>query len=139
MSVKLECDRCGAQERTSGVMLFAGLTGPAIPTARPELPDGWTRPTLPHEDGSAWQHELCPQCKADLIRFMAGQPVIDDSELASRVMGVASPQVCRACGHKAHDGTACRQLIMPGAPGDVDECGCLTAHLPVTKEARSTE
>lgn len=90
--------------------------------------------------GKLYRHrELCPQCKADLFRFMAGQPVIDDSELASRVMGVASPQVCRVCGHKAHDGTACRQLTMPGAPGDVDECGCLTAHLPVTKEARSTE
>lgn len=124
MSVKLECDRCGVQEQTSGVMLFAGLTGPSIPTARPELPDGWTRPTLPHEDGSAWQHELCPACKADLVRFMAGQPVIDDSELASQLMRTASPQVCRACGHKVHGDKVCRELVMPGAPGDVDECGC---------------
>lgn len=116
MSVKLECDRCGAQEKTSDVMLFAGLTGPAIPTARPELPRGWTRPQLPTEDGELYKRELCPQCKADLFRFMAGQPVID--------LPLPAPQVCRACGHKAHDGTTCRELTMPGAPGDVDECGC---------------
>lgn len=124
MSVKLECERCGAQEETSGVMLFAGLTGPAIPTARPELPAGWTRPKLPREDGSAWYTDLCPQCKADLFRFMAGQPVIDDLRDVVRAMRVASPQVCRACGHKAHGGTTCRELTMPGPPGDVDECGC---------------
>jgi hypothetical protein len=75
VSVLLECERCGAQEKTSSVMLFAGLTGPGIPTARPELPDGWTRPTLPHEDGSAWPTELCPQCKRDLLAFMDGAVV----------------------------------------------------------------
>ncbi len=122
MSVKLECDRCGVQEQTSGVMLFAGLTGPSIPTARPELPDGWTRPTLPHEDGSAWQHELCPACKADLVRFMAGQPVIDTP--------LPSPRVCRACGHGTHAGEECRELTMPGAPGDVDYCGCVGTRIP---------
>lgn len=112
MSVKLECDRCGVQEQTSGVMLFAGLTGPAIPTARPELPDGWTRPRLPHEDGSAWDRELCPKCKADLIRFMAGALIAPDEA-----------DECPDCGH-VHPGTSCRELTMPGAPGDVDECGC---------------
>jgi hypothetical protein len=124
MSVKVECDRCGAQEQTSGVMLFAGLTGPSIPTAWTELPDGWTRPTLPAEDGSARKRELCPECKVDLLRFMAGAPVIDDSEQASRLMRIASPKVCTDCGHRAHEGTTCRELTMPGAPGDVDECGC---------------
>lgn len=112
MSVKLECDRCGNQEKTSGVMLFAGLTGPAIPTARAELPDGWTRPRLPHEDGSAWDHELCPQCKADLIRFMAGARLAPDEA-----------DECPDCSH-VHSGKPCRELTMPGAPGDVDECGC---------------
>lgn len=72
MSVHLECDRCGFQEQTGSVMLFAGLTGPGIPTARPELPDGWTRPRLPNEDGSADERELCPGCKADLFAFMKG-------------------------------------------------------------------
>lgn len=122
MSVKLECDRCGVQEKTSGVMLFAGLTGPSIPTARPELPDGWTRPTLPHEDGSAWKHELCPDCKADLFRFMAGQPVID--------LPLPASKVCRACGHGAHAGEECRELTMPGPPGDVDYCGCVGTIAP---------
>ena len=74
MSVLLECDRCGEQEKTSSVMLFAGLTGPSIPTARPELPDGWTRPRLPTEDGELRDRELCPGCKADLIAFMVGRP-----------------------------------------------------------------
>lgn len=114
MSVKLECDRCGAQERTSGVMLFAGLTGPAIPVARPELPEGWTRPRLPHEDGSAWDHELCPACRSDLIRFLAGALIAPD---------VADE--CTDCGHLRH-GTRCRELVMPGPPGDVDECGCVS-------------
>lgn len=117
MSVKLECDRCGAQEKTSGVMLFAGLTGPAIPTAQPELPDGWTRPALPHEDGSAWPHELCPQCTADLLRFMAGQPVM---RTASSLNARGN---CHGCGHTPHS-KPCRELTMPGSPGDVDECGC---------------
>lgn len=73
MSVYLECDRCGEQEKTRGVMLFAGLTGPSIPTARPELPDGWTRPSLPTEDGELRKLDLCPGCKADLLAFMAGR------------------------------------------------------------------
>ena len=73
MSVLLECDRCGEQEKTHGVMLFAGLTGPSIPTARPELPDGWTRPTLPTPDGELRAIELCPGCKAALFAFMAGR------------------------------------------------------------------
>lgn len=127
MSVHLKCDRCGAQEKTSGVMLLAGHRGPGIPSLRPGLPDGWTRPRMPNEDGSAGDRELCPQCKADLFRFMAGQPVIDDSELASQVMGVTSPLNargnCHGCGHTPHT-APCRELTMPGAPGDVDECGC---------------
>jgi hypothetical protein len=137
MSVLVKCDRCGNQEKTSGVMLFAGLTGPAIPTARPELPDGWTRPTLPHEDGSAWQHELCPACKADLIRFMAGAPVVEDSELASQVMGLAKPggrpapdlgtgtrpdQICPDCGHLRHSGSCPDQVPEKGSC----DCGLLT-------------
>lgn len=96
MSVKLECDRCGAQEQTSGVMLFAGLTGPSIPMARPELPDGWRRSRIPHEDGSAWEHELCPPCTADLWRFMAGASVVDDAEQVSTRMDVkADPEALR--------------------------------------------
>jgi hypothetical protein len=118
MSVNVECDRCGFQEQTSGVMLFAGLTGPAIPTARPELPDGWTRPALPTEDGELRKQELCPGCKADLFRFMAGARVVDVQPIPVR------STVCRSCGHASHD-KPCRELTMPGAPGDVDECGCL--------------
>lgn len=117
MSVKLECDRCGAQEKTSGVMLFAGLTGPAIPTARPELPDGWTRPRLPAEDGSAWDRELCPTCKRALLDFMAGAQ-LDEATRPDR-----PAEDCPDCGHVAHS-KPCRELTMPGAPGDVDECGC---------------
>lgn len=129
MSVKLECDRCGVQEQTSGVMLFAGLTGPSIPTARPELPDGWTRPKLPREDGSAWYTDLCPSCKAELLRFMAGHAI-------HYSVGVPQPEKpgsrtnargnCFGCGHAPHTGQ-CRELTMPGAPGDVDECGCTEA------------
>ena len=33
-------------------------------------------------------------------------------------------QSCPGCGHRSHTGE-CRELVMPGAPGDVDECGCL--------------
>lgn len=33
-------------------------------------------------------------------------------------------QSCPGCGHESHTGE-CRVLVMPGAPGDVDECGCL--------------
>lgn len=128
MSVKVECDRCGVQEKTSGVMLFAGLTGPAIPTARPELPDGWTRPTLPHEDGSAWQHEMCPACKADLIRFLAGQPVIDDAELATQMMKIAVPggrpgQICPDCHHLRHSDRCPDRVPEKGSCG----CGSLTS------------
>jgi hypothetical protein len=75
MSVHLECDRCGFQEQTGSVMLFAGLTGPGIPTAKPELPDGWTRPRLPTEDDELRDRELCPGCKADLFAFMRGVAV----------------------------------------------------------------
>ena len=28
------------------------------------------------------------------------------------------------CGHRSHPGEKCRELVMPGPPGDVDECGC---------------
>jgi hypothetical protein len=31
---------------------------------------------------------------------------------------------CEGCGHPEHSGL-CRELEMPGSPGDVDECGCL--------------
>lgn len=75
MAVYLECDRCGEQEMTGSVMLFAGLTGPAIPTARPKLPDGWTRPQLPTEDGERRHQDLCPDCRADLLAFMRGSAV----------------------------------------------------------------
>jgi hypothetical protein len=75
VSVILECERCGEQEKTGSVMLFAGLTGPSIPTARPELPEGWTRPILPREDGSAWHTDLCSACRKDLIAFMNGAAV----------------------------------------------------------------
>jgi hypothetical protein len=102
MSVHLECDRCGFQEQTGPVMLLSGTCGPGIPAARPELPDGWTRPRLPNEDGSADERELCPGCKADLFAFMRGVAVPG---------GTAPAEVCR-------------ELTMPGAPGDVDECGC---------------
>lgn len=42
--------------------------------------------------------------------------------------GVAVPgrvsRRCPGCGHAGHTGE-CREMVMPGAPGDVDECGCL--------------
>lgn len=115
MSVILECDRCGFQEETGSVMLFAGLTGPGIPTARPELPRGWTRPRLPTEDDELRDRELCPGCRTELLAFMNGGTVNDPP--------VAQTAVCRGCGHATHD-KPCRELTMPGAPGDVDECGC---------------
>jgi hypothetical protein len=31
---------------------------------------------------------------------------------------------CPGCEHRVHRGAVCRELVMPGAPGDVDECGC---------------
>lgn len=109
----MECDRCGFQEQTSSVMLLVRLVGPGIPSVRPELPDGWTRPRLPNEDGSADERELCPGCKADLFAFMRGAAVVRPG----------TTDVCRGCGHTVHD-KPCRELTMPGAPGDVDECGC---------------
>jgi hypothetical protein len=82
MSVLLECERCGVQEKTGSVLLFAGFTGPSIPVARPELPDGWSRPVLPREDGSAWHTDLCGRCKAELLAWMAGDvldpPLLED-------------------------------------------------------------
>lgn len=36
---------------------------------------------------------------------------------------------CEGCGHTEHSGF-CRELTMPGAPGDVDECGCLDDREP---------
>ena len=30
---------------------------------------------------------------------------------------------CRICDHRSHE-SQCRELVMPGPPGDVDECGC---------------
>lgn len=105
MSVQLECDRCGFQEQTSGVMLFAGLTGPGIPTARPELPHDWTRPRLPTEDGELRDRELCPGCKEALLRFMDGAAIDKADE-------------CTDCGH-VHPGRRC----MSPAPGGYC-CGC---------------
>lgn len=75
MSVHLECDRCGQQEQTGDVMVLARLVGPGLPTVRPELPDGWTRPQLPTEDGELRHRDLCPGCKADLFAFMRGLAV----------------------------------------------------------------
>ena len=117
MSVKIECDRCGAQEQTSGVLLFAGLTGPAIPTARPGLPDGWTRPTLPEPDGSKWERELCPDCTADLIRLMAGAVLAPDE--ADEQME-RPDQICPDCGHLRHSDPC------PDEVSEVGPCGCRT-------------
>jgi len=121
VSVHLKCDRCGAQEETDGMVLFVRLIGPGVPKHQVPLPDGWSRPTLPNEDGSADERELCPACKADLFRFMDGQPVID---MPLPTPPAVSPKVCRACGHVVHVDEECRELTMPGAPGDVDYCGC---------------
>lgn len=114
----MECDRCGFQEQTSGVMLLARIVGPGIPSMRPELPDGWTRPRLPNEDGSADDRELCPGCKADLFRFMAGAQVTDTRD-ADRVADEAlSAQVCPGCGHLRHS-DACPDYV-----AEVGACGC---------------
>jgi hypothetical protein len=41
---------------------------------------------------------------------------------------------CEGCGHPGHSGF-CRELEMPGSPGDVDECGCLDdSEPPLTPE-----
>jgi hypothetical protein len=106
VSVKLECDRCGDQEQTGSVMLFAGLAGPSIPTARPELPAGWARPRLPTEDGELRDRELCPQCRADLLRFMAGAVLAPDEA-----------DECTDCGH-VHPGKRC----MSHVPGGYCRC-----------------
>lgn len=37
---------------------------------------------------------------------------------------LASRPRCADCGHRPHAGAVCRELVMPGPPGDVDECGC---------------
>jgi hypothetical protein len=108
----LECDRCGFQEQTGSVMLFAGLTGPGIPTARPELPDGWTRPRLPTEDGELRDRELCPGCKGDLFAFMRGVAI------PGRTVQSAGEQVCPGCGHLRHS-DPCPDHV----PG-VGPCGC---------------
>lgn len=118
MSVHLECDRCGFQEQTSSVMLLAGTCGPGIPTVRPELPAGWTRPRLPNADGSADERELCPGCRAELLLFMTGAPVIDVRPTA------AQTSVCRDCGHLVHESTECPALTMPDGPGSARTCGC---------------
>lgn len=111
MSVHLECDRCGFQEQTSGVMLLAGHCGLGIPTVRPELPDGWTRPRLPNEDGSADERELCPGCKADLFAFMRGVATPGRADEAQQ------PATCCACGrcpdcgqHRDGEGCGCKEL-----------------------------
>jgi hypothetical protein len=75
MSVLLECERCRVQEKTGSVMILARLVGPGLPSVRPELPDGWTRPQLPTPDGELRDTDLCPQCKRDLIAFMDGAAV----------------------------------------------------------------
>lgn len=117
MSTQVKCDRCGVLEEIQGVMLFAGLAGPGFPTSRPPLPDGWTRPVLPDPDGQVNKRELCPACKADLILFMGNRPVPSDPFRRMESM-------CPDCGHRLHDGAVCPELVMPGAPGDVDACRC---------------
>lgn len=129
MSVYLKCERCGTTERTGSVMLFAGLTGPGIPTARPELPDGWSRPCLPTEDGELRYKDVCPSCRAALLLFMTGAPLTaegsgaDDSEQASRLMGLA-PSVCHGCGHKPHDGICAARVAETG------HCACMESAVP---------
>lgn len=125
----MECDRCGFQEQTRSVVLFTGFTGPGIPTARPELPDGWTRPRLPTEDGELRDREMCPGCKEALLRFMGGAQVTD--------VRPAAGTVCRGCGHHSGEGCGCpSRLLCPGCghlrhsdtcPDHVSEvgpCGC---------------
>jgi hypothetical protein len=112
MSVHLKCERCGFQEQTSGVMLLAGTYGPGIPVARPELPDGWARPRLPNEDGSADERELCPGCKADLFAFMRGAAVPGREPDADLPHEAQRSAVCQACGRCPdcgvhHDGEGC--------------------------------
>ena len=122
MSVKIECDRCGAQEQTSGVMLFAGTCGPGIPTARPGLPDGWTRPRLPNEDGSADHRELCPDCKRALLLFMTGAPLVAEKSgqpVPDLGTGARPAQDCPDCGHLRHSGPC------PDEVAEVGPCGCM--------------
>lgn len=123
MSVHLKCDRCGEQEPTSGVMLFAELTGPAIPTARPELPEGWRRPRIPNEDGSAWDRELCPGCARALMLFMTGAPLVaerDGRPVPDLGTGARPAQLCPDCGHLRHADPC------PDQVAEVGPCGCKT-------------
>lgn len=115
MSVKVECDRCGELERTEGMVLFARLIGPGIPKHQVPLPDGWTRPALPTEDGELRERELCPQCQADLLRFMGGAVLasdLDDGRMES------PDQVCPHCQHLRH-AEPC-----PDPVPEVGPCGC---------------
>lgn len=116
MSVHLHCERCGDQEKTSPVLLLARLVGPGIPSYRPEIPDGWTRPQLPTENGELLYKDLCPACKEDLFRFMAGATLALDPA-----------DECTDCGKPRSETTSCRLQAPKGSPQEMCDCGCTGA------------
>jgi hypothetical protein len=71
-------------------------------------------------DGSGgrktWLYYTCPDCKAHLKEEELDEPEKPEPR-------------CEGCGHPEHSGF-CRELEMPGPPGDVDECGCLDDREP---------
>lgn len=113
MSYLAKCDRCGTQEPVKGVMVAAPAR--LLPTLRPELPDGWSRYRLPDADGSAWDRELCGNCRADLIGWLgepathepqaadpgAVAPALADLETAEGVERLADNDRCVLCAHQA--------------------------------------
>lgn len=67
-----------------------------------------------------WTRYLCDDCGARWIRNW--------SDGGERSEEPPEPR-CPGCGHPEHCGF-CRELEMPGPPGDVDECGCLDDREP---------
>jgi hypothetical protein len=66
-----------------------------------------------------WTRYLCDDCGAAWSRnWSEGGEKSEEHE----------PR-CQGCGHPEHSGF-CRELEMPGSPGDVDECGCLDDREP---------
>jgi hypothetical protein len=116
MATMIRCDRCGVQETTKGTMV-----GAAIPVFRETpLPDGWRRPVLPQEDGSAWKRDLCPGCVNALWKFMESPAWFDGP-------AEAADEPCPSCGHDTgiHDNDdRCWYTVKNGVPGYNLVCPC---------------
>jgi len=90
---------------------------------RSHTADGKRRtPDNPNCDGGSEY----PRGPEDKIRCHCGEwwKTIEAANAYGHNTGACPGDQCPGCGHAAHTGV-CRELTMPGAPGDVDECGCL--------------